>query len=176
MDDEERAQALSHSWFGGAGSELAGSEVARLAVARPAEVDLARVPAVFREGAEDWLGTPDGLDPSGLRRFLCDLELPVSPGQRSVFRKAAVVSIGFPIAGEDRWRVPIEWRAATLAPLFPVFVGALTITVDEVALSGTYAPPLGVVGQVLDRALLSIAARGTARWFLARVAAAFESD
>jgi hypothetical protein len=175
MDDDARAMELSRSWFGNAGSELAASDVAHLAVARLATVDLARVSVVFGDGAADWLGALDGLDPSGLRRFLCDLELPVSPDGRGLFRKAAVVSLGLPVSDGDRWRVPLEWRAATLAPLFPVFSGELSVAAGEVALAGSYAPPLGVVGQVLDRALLSIAARGTARWFLARLAAALSA-
>ncbi len=35
-----------------------------------------------------------------------------------------------------------------------------------------YAPPGGAVGYVLDRTLLGVAARGTGRWLLGRVAAA----
>jgi hypothetical protein len=57
-----------------------------------------------------------------------------------------------------------------MAPLFPVFSGHLTLTPSELRLEGYYAPPAGELGAVLDRAFLNIAARGTARWFLARVA------
>jgi hypothetical protein len=176
MDDEERELALSRSWFGNAGSELASSDIASLAVTRAASVNLARVRDAFGDGAERWLGSPDGVDSAGLRRYLCDLELRISPEGRSLFRKAAVVSVGIPAGRGDRWQIPIEWRAATLTPLFPVFVGELALTADELALDGSYAPPLGVIGQVLDRALLSIAARRTASWFLAQVAAAVEAD
>jgi hypothetical protein len=170
MDDESDGLALSRSWFGAAGEEFDASGVAALAVSRAATVDLARVPRALGDGLAEWLGTPDGHDPSGLARYLCDLELWTGPEGRRLFRKAAIVSIGQPVAGDDGWQVRIEWRAASLAPLFPVFSGALAIKPATIALRGTYAPPLGVVGQLLDRAVLSIAARGTARWFLAMVA------
>ncbi len=74
------------------------------------------------------------------------------------------------------WLIPIEWRAATLTPLFPVFVGDLRIRSDRIELDGHYAPPGGTIGYVLDRALLRIAARGTARWFLRKVVSALEAE
>jgi hypothetical protein len=170
--DEGRADSISRSWFGHAGDEISASGVAELSVALPAGVDLAAVPRVFGRQAQGWLGSFDGADASGLSRYICDLELRVSPEGRGLFRKAAVVSLGAPVEQDDGWRVPIEWRAATLAPLFPVFAGWLSMTPRSVALTGSYAPPLGIVGQYLDRALLSIAARGTGRWFLSKVVAA----
>ena len=64
--------------------------------------------------------------------------------------------------------MPIEWQAATLTPLFPVFVGEVRIGQERVTIEGRYAPPFGVIGAVLDRALLGIAARGTAKVILGR--------
>jgi len=49
------------------------------------------------------------------------------------------------------------------------------VTSSELRLEGYYAPPGGELGVILDRAFLNIAARGTARWFLAKVATALES-
>ena len=71
--------------------------------------------------------------------------------------------------------VPIAWRSATMAPLFPVFAGALEVLPDELVLDGWYAPPGGSAGLVVDRAFLNLAARGTARWFLDRIAEAIET-
>ena len=68
--------------------------------------------------------------------------------------------------------MPVEWRAATLAPLFPVFVGRMLIGPERIAIDGYYAPPFGVIGYVFDRAVFQIVARGTARWFLTQVVAA----
>lgn len=135
-------------------------------------VDLARVPVAFSDAAPTWLGQPTGPGPDGAAGYACDLELRVSPESRALFRKSAIVTIGRPGRVGEGWLVPIEWRAATLAPLFPVFVGSLRIEADRIAIGGHYAPPFGVVGFVLDRAVLSIAAQATARWFVTKVAAA----
>lgn len=150
-------------------SQTDADSVVGLSVARSATVDLDRVWPAFADEASDWLGTPGGTDEGGLARYLCDLELRVSPERRTIFRKSAIVSVGRPVRQADGWSVPIEWRAATLAPLFPVFVGRLTVRLDRLALDGHYAPPFGLVGYVLDRALLAIAARRTAVWFLAKI-------
>ena len=68
----------------------------------------------------------------------------------------------------DTCEIEIGWQSSSLAPLFPVFAGHLTLTPTEVRLEGYYAPPGGEIGAVLDKAFLGIAARGTARWFLER--------
>ena len=146
--------------------------VVGLAVSLPARVDLARVPAAFGDEARMWLGELAGTDAAGLQRYRCDLRLRVSPGGRARFRKSAIVSLGVPRRSPEGWLVAVEWRAATLAPLFPVFVGRLVIGRERIAIDGYYAPPFGVVGYVLDRAIMSIVARGTARWFLSTVVAA----
>ncbi|MDP9468035.1 MAG: hypothetical protein M3P32_04755 [Chloroflexota bacterium] len=82
------------------------------------------------------------------------------------FRKAAFVDIGPIQAREDGWQLEVGWRAATLAPLFPVFSGTIVAQGAELTLSGWYAPPGGFLGRIADRALLHIAAEGTARWLL----------
>jgi hypothetical protein len=144
--------------------------VARLDVSLVTAIDIARVEAALGGPEAPWLGerVPDG--PGGIRRFSCDLELRVGPEARSLFRKAAVVGLGRPRPDGGVWIVPIEWFAATFAPLFPVFVGELLLRPDRIELRGTYVPPGGVIGYTLDRALLQVAARGTARWFLRGVA------
>jgi hypothetical protein len=50
--------------------------------------------------------------------------------------------------------------------LYPVFSGTIVAHGGELTVSGWYAPPGGGVGRVADRALLHIAAEGTARWLL----------
>jgi hypothetical protein len=152
----------------GSASELGG--VARLDVTLAAAVDLSHAGTVFGSLEARWLGERVADGPDGMRRFSCDLELQVSPDARSLFRKAAIVGLGEPRREGETWSVPIEWFAATLAPLFPVFVGELRLRSDRIDLRGTYVPPGGVIGYALDRALLGIAARGTGRWFLRKVA------
>src|SRR3989304_3619664 len=72
--------------------------------------------------------------------------------------------------------IGLSWRAAGLAPLFPVFAGTLTWTDGELQLVGVYAPPGGEIGLVADRLVLNVAARGTARWLLGRIAAVMRGE
>ena len=159
-------------------SEAAGSAtdglayVARLQLVLAASVDLSRVPEVLGSADAWWLGerVPD-IDAT-MRRFLCDLELHAPGSQRALLRKSAIVGFGEPRLDGDGWVIAVEWRAATLAPLFPVFAGRIRMVPDQIALDGSYAPPSGKLGYMLDSALLHIAARGTGRWFLRKLASA----
>ncbi len=91
------------------------------------------------------------------------------PSAAFVFRKAALVEIGDIAPEGTGFRLEVGWRSATLAPLFPVFVGNLTLAPGRIVLDGFYAPPGGGIGVILDRALLNMAARRTAGWFISRV-------
>ncbi len=107
----------------------------------------------------------------GLRRYLVDLQLRVGGEGAGLmtFRKAAYVDLGIPHQIDDRWELEISWRAATAAPLFPVFSGRLIIDRTKLRIDGLYAPPGGVVGRVADRVLLHVAANATARWLLQEI-------
>ncbi len=125
--------------------------------------------------AEEWLGSPvESTDPSS-RRYLTDLTLPVRDRAPTLtFKKAAYVDLGPVRDTAEGCEVDIGWQSSSMAPLFPVFAGHLTLTRTELRLDGYYAPPGGDIGAVLDRAFLNIAARGTARWFLGRAAEALK--
>lgn len=142
----------------------------------PADVERAR--ALFQTPEAAWLGRlqPEPLDADGVRRYETDLAFPMrDQPTRMVLRKAAYVDLWSPVQLGDSLQVQVSWRSASLAPLFPVFVGTLTVRPGALALEGYYAPPGGELGLILDRALLNIAARGTARWFLSRVAEALQT-
>jgi len=124
-----------------------------------------------RAGDLSWLGMEVESPQPDMRRFLTDLSLPVRGSHEVQFKKAAYVDVGHFMATPAGCQAEVGWRSSSLAPLFPVFAGRLTVTPDAVVLEGFYAPPGGQVGVVLDRAFLNIAARGTARWFLERIAA-----
>jgi hypothetical protein len=145
----------------------------RLRVSVPARVSAERAAEVLGPGRDGWLGElveAGGLEPE-TDRYLIDLELRVSDAApRVAFRKAAYVDIGPVREDEAGVRVPISWRAAGLTPLFPVFAGRLTWFDGELLLDGHYAPPGGGVGAVADRLLLNVAARGTGRRLLERIA------
>jgi hypothetical protein len=145
----------------------------RLEVVLPAAVSRARASAVLGVERAAWLGdlVEDAIDRVGGARYLLDLELRVSDhAPRVSFRKAAYVDVGPLDASGGRLVVAIAWRAAGLTPLFPVFAGALSWQDGALQLDGVYAPPGGAVGAVADRLLLNVAARGTGRRLLERIA------
>ncbi|MGD0122907.1 MAG: hypothetical protein ABSC46_10150 [Candidatus Limnocylindrales bacterium] len=145
------------------------SHVTPLRLVQLVGVDLARVLPLFGDQATTWLGTPVAATRPGSHRYLTDLSLPIREHAPSlVFRKAAYVDLGEMRRTADGCEIEIGWQSSSLAPLFPVFAGHLTLTPTEVRLEGFYAPPGGEIGAALDRVFLSIAARGTARWFLER--------
>ncbi len=142
-------------------------EVATLRVFRAGRVDVVAIRTLLTSAS--WLGeavsSPDLTD--GTTRYLTDLVLPLPPDGRLLsLRKAALVDIGTPLATSDGFEVPVEWRSASLAPLFPVFAGRIIVRPNGLTIEGHYAPPGGVVGFAADRVLLHTAARGTARWLL----------
>jgi len=70
----------------------------------------------------------------------------------------------------------LRWEAAGVGGgLFPVLDADLTLTArgegTVLAMAGSYRPPLGGLGEALDRTLLHRVAAATVRSFLARVAA-----
>jgi len=152
------------------------ASVAHLTASVPARVSRRRAIAVLGpEGRAEWLGAAmKPGDTTERDRYLVDLELRVGEQTpRITFRKAAYVDVG-PVRARQHEpiEVPISWRAAGLAPLFPVFSGRLSWADDQLSVDGYYAPPGGGLGMVADRLLLNVAARGTARLLLEKIAAA----
>ena len=146
-----------------------GDQLSHLVVRRRTTSPPDRVAWAIR-AARSWLGPELAEAPVGMRRHQADLRLRVSDRPSLVtFGKAAYVDLGALEELGDGWQVEVSWRAASLAPLFPVFSGILLARPDELSVSGWYAPPGGVIGRVADRALLHIAAEGTARWLLAEL-------
>jgi hypothetical protein len=142
-------------------------DVTTLRVFRAGRVDSRSVCAHLRSAG--WLGevvpAPDLTD--GSLRYLTDLVLPLPPDGRLLsLRKAALVDIGPGIETPDGCEVPVAWRSASLAPLFPVFAGRIIVKSNGLTIDGHYAPPGGALGLAADRVLLHTAARGTARWLL----------
>jgi hypothetical protein len=94
--------------------------------------------------------------------------------------KHVEIEVGKPTMGADRTWIPITWRATGPTGLFPVLEGELELAslgtgLTQLALSGRYQPPLGLVGRTIDRALLSRVAEATIKDFIDRLAAAIEA-
>jgi len=91
----------------------------------------------------------------------------------SGLQRNVVVSLGRLEAG-DGWLIqPISLRAAEMDVLFPVFAGELQAARlpdawTELALVGSYEPPLGPVGELVDRVVMHRLARHALAGFLAR--------
>lgn len=145
-----------------------GSEPSRLHVAVPAQVELDSAGRLLRAGGPDgWLGDRVAGGPPDMRRYATDLRLgPPANRARGAIRKSAYIDLGSVEQRDRALRVEISWRSASLAPLFPVFSGWLTVRPDEITIDGRYVPPGGPLGFVADRALLHRAARYTAEWLL----------
>ena len=142
----------------------------RAAISRSMNIEA----AVIGIAEPSWLG--ELVDPApvspGVRRVLTDLELPVRDGSApGPIRKAALIDLGEPRRLGQAVAVSIAWQSATFAPLFPVFSGELLVTSDRIQLSGSYVPPFGDLGLVIDTALLRFIARRTVDALLSRIAA-----
>ncbi len=156
--------------------EQGGIGRAQLDVVLPAPAARARAVEVLGPGRAEWIDgevvvQPVGGAPQGMERRLIDLRMRV--GERSpliTFHKAAYLDLGTVREDESAVSVEISWRAAGMAPLFPVFSGNLTWAHGSLRVTGVYAPPGGGVGVLADKLLLNVAARGTARWLLERIA------
>jgi len=94
--------------------------------------------------------------------------------------KTVAVETGDPLVRGDVTVVPIVWRATGAPGLFPVLAADLEVaTLDphltQLTLRGRYEPPLGALGQRLDRLLLHRLAEASVRAFLRRVAEALDT-
>ena len=108
------------------------------------------------------------------------LRVRVGPRGPSWLAKTVLVRLGrVEERGEER-AMPITWDARGPSGLFPrmeaeIVVSAVDAERSELRLRGSYHPPLGRAGQLLDEALLHRVAKATVRVFLRRVADALEA-
>ena len=89
------------------------------------------------------------------------------------FAKHARLRWSAPIVDEERWMVSLGWSTAHASIIFPRMEADLTATsVGDSTLirfRGNYQPPLGPVGEALDRAAFHLVAEGTVENFVERV-------
>lgn len=99
----------------------------------------------------------------------------VGIGRRNKLTKEVIVRLGDPMTDPHRTVLPMRVEAAGTTALFPQLDADLEIRqVDsdttQLVLKGSYRPPLGAAGEVLDRVLLHRAAESVVENFLERVA------
>jgi hypothetical protein len=90
--------------------------------------------------------------------------------------KRIEVTLGWPKQAPGVTLVPIKWRAADDAALFPVLDGHLEIAklglnTTQLGLSANYEPPLGLMGKIADRALLHRVAEVAVKDFVEQIGA-----
>ncbi len=82
---------------------------------------------------------------------------------------------GIPLRGDQQTTIPFAWEATGTPGLFPkldadLVVSAVGPDLCQIAMRGTYAPPLGPLGRALDRAVLHRVAEASVKSFVDRVA------
>ena len=73
--------------------------------------------------------------------------------------KTVMLDLRTPVRGTSLTTLPLEWWATGTPALFPKMEAELTVadvggSLTQVQFQGTYQPPLGSVGRMLDRAVL----------------------
>jgi hypothetical protein len=104
------------------------------------------------------------------------------PDTRPGLSKLVTIHVGDVVASGDEARLPLRWEATGPgSSLFPALDADITLGPDgelatSLTLTGVYRPPLGMVGAMLDRAVLSRVAAATIRDFVGRLAQAIEGS
>jgi hypothetical protein len=107
-------------------------------------------------------------------------ELRARVGPTSSVAKSVTLHLGKPEIHRRGVVYPIQWTAVGGASIFPELRADLVLSQMGVAqttltIDGTYDPPLGAVGRILDRAILGRVAEATVRNWLDRLAGAVTS-
>jgi hypothetical protein len=104
------------------------------------------------------------------------------PGTWPELSKLVVIHVGDVAVTDSSARLPLRWEATGPGSgLFPALDADIAITPDGdhatmLTLTGVYRPPLGKLGELLDRAVLSRVASATIRDFVGRLALAIEGS
>lgn len=91
-----------------------------------------------------------------------------------------IVRVAHPLSDDRRVVVPINVEAVRMTGLFPKLQADLVLEplgsdTTKFSLTGTYEPPLGSTGSLLDRALLHHVAEAVVKNFVDRIAIELES-
>ena len=138
-------------------------------IARPIE----EIETDLAIGAQTWMPALARESNGHGQRLLSELGFEV--GKRRMARTIEV-ELGAlrPMSGVTL--LPIRWKAASHAGLFPALDGQLEIapigtTKTQLGLSASYESPFGLLGKIADRALMHRVAEITVKDFLERIGA-----
>jgi hypothetical protein len=97
--------------------------------------------------------------------------------EHSHFAKSVRIELHEASAADGIVTIPMVWTATGTPGLFPrleadLVIGALGTERSQVALRGTYTPPLGSIGRALDRLALHRIAEAAIKSFVDRIAGA----
>lgn len=103
-------------------------------------------------------------------------------GERALIAKQVRLRIRDPLRGEISTIVPLSWEATGTPGLFPTMDADLVLAalgaepMAQLTLQGSYQPPIGALGRLIDRSLLHRIAEASVKHFVDRVARALEAD
>lgn len=91
--------------------------------------------------------------------------------------KEVEITLGTPRMRLGTVTIPMVWKATGPEVLFPMLEGdliveAVGVDLTQITLRGSYKPPLGRLGELLDRALLHRLAEACVKNFMDRIQAA----
>ena len=92
----------------------------------------------------------------------------------SGFAKSVLLDLKQPVRAPGSTTIPLVWWATGTPALFPTMDAELTVAVvsdglTQVLFQGTYQPPLGPVGRMIDRTLLRRFAEMSVKDFVDRL-------
>jgi hypothetical protein len=133
------------------------------------------VPLPERLVAESIIAHASEMEGMGAAAYREGEELRGKVGPGGLFAKEVVIGMGKPFMSRRGAVVPVRWRATGAEALFPSLDGELSIEAGtngttHLHLRATYQPPLGAIGDLMDRLLLARVARATAANWVERIA------
>lgn len=135
----------------------------------------------FSEARGELLEVLSGLDQMATAAYREGEEIRarIGVGESPAVAKTVRLEVGEPVGEEETMLLPIVWEATGTPGLFPrmdaeVVLAALGPVLTQLSLRGSYRPPLGPIGRVLDRALLHRVAEASVKGFVDRVARTIE--
>jgi hypothetical protein len=96
-------------------------------------------------------------------------------GERVRVARQVTLAIGDPLHTAGKTVIPLRWEPTDAPGLFPALEADLEVAPlapdrTQLAMSARYVPPLGSIGQIIDRSILYRVAEATLKHFLDRIA------